>query len=467
MVSFIYGLNENDRDIFNEYLKNMDTSLKNDLFDKIKNQIDNSLFEIDNMVSFTRDSEYIDKENRRSETRRIDSKKLRIQMNSTHPYRICYFGSQKKINFHKGLLPNEYQMKYRYFEPHEKYKPIISTESLIVVCVELPFHPKEIKLDINKIDSLKIDVKIKFTPDKLRVVGQKPGWFSTEDIKSYSSETHSFRVFEYEKVHQNNFKDLTTLKYGEKPFNELEQEYIDFFKKFDVKISELLKEVYEGMNEFKNEINNVLVDLDTDNNGQLDLIEGGGDYLPLLKKHQSKIVEIDRTYIQQFIKVSNYLTQKKQNLQVIFERLKDSVNQSQLDELGEILKQEIHTYNIILLNSLHMINSLVEDDMITFYDIYEKFDKLNMFTSNWENQVTEKLDEVNLNLVELMKELRDVGDRIVGSIDNLSYITEESTRQLTSKMEEIDSTLKAGNLINVIQTYQMYKVNKSTKSLKG
>ena len=105
------------------------------------------------------------------------------------------------------------------------------------------------------------------------------------------------------------------------------------------------------------------------------------------------------------------------------------------------------------------INTLIADR--------EKFDKLNMFTSNWENQVTEKLDEVNLNLVELMKELRDVGDRIVGSIDNLSYITEESTRQLTSKMEEIDSTLKAGNLINVIQTYQMYKVNKSTKSLKG
>ena len=166
-------------------------------------------------------------------------------------------------------------------------------------------------------------------------------------------------------------------------------------------MTELLKEVYEGVNEFKNEINNVLVDLDQDNNGQLDFIEGGDDYLTLLKKHQSKIVEIDRTYIQQFIKVSNYLTQKKQNLQVIFERLKDSVNQSQLDELGEILKQEIHTYNIILLNSLHMINSLVEYDMITFYD-----------------------------------------------------------------MEEIDSTLKVGNFINVIQTYQMYKVNKNTKSLR-
>ena len=254
----------------------------------------------------------------------------------------------------------------------------------------------------------------------------------------------------------------------ETSFNFLDKETQELIFNINNLIIDFIVNGHKSLNEFKSKSKGkVLDELDQDNNGQLDFIEGGDDYLPLLKKHQSKIIEIDRTYIQQFIKVSNYLTQKKQNLQVIFERLKDSVNQSQLDELGEILKQEIHTYNIILLNSLHMINSLVEDDMITFYDIYEKFDKLNMFTSNWENQVTEKLDEVNLNLVELMKELRDVGDRIVGSIDNLSYITEESTRQLTSKMEEIDSTLKVGNLINVIQTYQMYKVNKNTKSLRG
>ena len=445
MVSFIYDLSENDREIFNEYLKNMDTSLKNDLFDKIKNQIDSSLFEITN-----------------------EDVRKSGDLYST-------FESNQKINFHKGSYTRK------------TYKPEIKIEPIISGGISLStWKPKDKPYQL-----LDFSMSIRFTPDELHKIGHKPGWFSNDEIKSYISEVKKYNFFKErhfltkeelefkylglsteeilslppsgEKI---NFKDLTTLKYGEKPFNELEQEYIDFFKKFDVKMSELLKEVYEGVNEFKKDRNNVLVDLDKDNNGQLDFVEGGDDYLTLLKKHQSKIVEIDRTYIQQFIKVSNYLTQKKQNLQVIFERLKDSVNQSQLDELGEILKQEIHTYNIILLNSLHMINSLVEDDMITFYDIYEKFDKLNMFTSNWENQVTEKLDEVNLNLVELMKELRDVGDRIVGSIDNLSYITEESTRQLTSKMEEIDSTLKVGNLINVIQTYQMYKVNKNTKSLR-
>ena len=429
----------------------MDISLKNDLFDKIKNQIDSSLFEITSDLGLQKDIGH-------------------WREDPYGNYRSCSFESKQKINSHSGRVKNTI------YEDSSLAIPEIRIEPIIEGSIDLDFD---------------IIFVFKFTPNEIFDTKHKPGWFSNKEIKLFKTEIYVFSVMNQQRYlskkeqydrcfglseeekrslppsgEKINFKDLTILKYGEKPFNELEQDYIDFFKKFDIKMTELLKEVYEGVNEFKNEINNVLVDLDQDNNGQLDFIEGGDDYLTLLKKHQSKIVEIDRTYIQQFIKVSNYLTQKKQNLQVIFERLKDSVNQSQLDELGEILKQEIHTYNIILLNSLHMINSLVEDDMITFYDIYEKFDKLNMFTSNWENQVTEKLDEVNLNLVELMKELRDVGERIVGSIDNLSYITEESTRQLTSKMEAIDSTLKVGNFINVIQTYQMYKVNKNTKSLR-
>lgn len=441
MVSFIYNLNENDRKLFIEYLSNMDSSSIKDLFSKLKNQIDNSLFKVEEEINC----------NDRTENQE--------QL-------ICRFKSHQKINTHTGGFISGTKV------PDIKLEPIING------WFRFDFEGPLSMFNIN------------FTPNEVEFTIQKKGWFSNDLIKIFRTEKKTFCLFkeEYflgtserqkkyglgssysemkllhgEKIH---FKDLTTLKYGEKPFDELKQGYIDFFKKFDVQITELLKEVYEGVNEFKNERNNVLVDLDKDNNGQLDFIEGGDDFLTLLKKHQSEIIEIDRIYIQQFIKVSNYLSQKKQNLQVIFERLKDSVNQSQLDELGEILKQEIHTYNLILLTSLHMINSLVEDDMITFYDIYEKFDKVNMFTSNWENQVTEKLDEVNLNLVELMKELRDFGDRIVGSINNLSYITEQSTRQLSSKMEEIDSTLKVGNLISVINTYQMYKINKNTKSLR-
>ena len=118
---------------------------------------------------------------------------------------------------------------------------------------------------------------------------------------------------------------------------------------------------------------NVLKDLDKDGNGEVDVVEGN-DFNTLLKKHQKSIVEVDRTYVQQFVKVSSYLKTKKGNIQSIFNSIKDTPNQEVLNEYVEILKDDIHTYNLILFNSLNMIVSLVEDDMITFYEIHEMFD---------------------------------------------------------------------------------------------
>ena len=60
-----------------------------------------------------------------------------------------------------------------------------------------------------------------------------------------------------------------------------------------------------------------------------------------------------------------------------------------------------------------------------------------------------------------------LGDRIVSSIEDLSYITKESTKMLDNRLGEIDSSIKTNNLLTLIQTYQTYKINKNTKSLRG
>ena len=208
---------------------------------------------------------------------------------------------------------------------------------------------------------------------------------------------------------------------------------------------------------------NVLSELDKDGNGEVDVVEGN-DFNTLLKKHQKSIVEVDRNYVQQFVKVSSYLKTKKGNIQSIFNSIKDTPNQEVLNEYVEILKDDIHTYNLILFNSLNMIVSLVEDDMITFYEIHEMFDTLNMFDSKHEKDVSQKLTNIGDGLKDLMYEVRRMGNKISNSIDQLSYVTEESNRQLTNQLTEIDSTMKVGNLINTINTYQNYK---NTKSLKG
>ena len=54
---------------------------------------------------------------------------------------------------------------------------------------------------------------------------------------------------------------------------------------------------------------NVLSELDKDGNGEVDVVEGS-DFNLLLKKHQKSIVEVDRNYVQQFVKVSSYLKTK-------------------------------------------------------------------------------------------------------------------------------------------------------------
>ena len=105
--------------------------------------------------------------------------------------------------------------------------------------------------------------------------------------------------------------------------------------------------------------------------------------------------------------------------------------------------------------------------MITFWEIYKALDKLNIFNSNWENEVSQKLKNMGDGLNDLMYSIEEMAQNIVNEISNLSYVTEESNRMLSNQLQEIDSSLQTNNLLTGIQTYQMYQVNKNTKSLRG
>ena len=96
----------------------------------------------------------------------------------------------------------------------------------------------------------------------------------------------------------------------------------------------------------------------------------------LLKKHQGSIIENDQNHITKFIQVSNYLKTKRENIQKQFEKIKNSKNSNQLKEYVGVLKNQIDTFNLLSYNSMIMIISLVEKDLITFNEIYLTFDKL-------------------------------------------------------------------------------------------
>lgn len=213
----------------------------------------------------------------------------------------------------------------------------------------------------------------------------------------------------------------------------------------------------------------ILRELDKDNNGEVDIVEGD-DFNTLLKKHQKKVMEIDRTYIQNFVKISNYLKTKKSNIQLEFSAIGDTKDQAELNEQYHLLKNQIHGYELVLFHSLNMIVSLTEDDLITFYEIYEAFDKMGIWNSNWENEVGEQLLNIGDGLTELMYSINQMEQNIVNEIGNLTYVTQKGFSDLQSsvsnQLSSIDSTLQSGNLLSAIQTYQMYKINKNTKGLR-
>jgi len=231
---------------------------------------------------------------------------------------------------------------------------------------------------------------------------------------------------------------------------------------------------------------NYLLKLDKDQNGEIDLMDCDS-YTKLLNTKQKSIIEIDKTYIQKFVKISIYIKTKKSNIQELFKKIKSVKNENELKELVGLLKNQVHTYNSLIFHSINMIVSLTESDLITFYEIYECLDQLGVFNSNWENEVSTNLlninssiDEVNQSIINfghdintglrnLMYSINERERKIIYSLEKLTYTTQDSFRNLNKSVSDqlfnINSNLNFNNILTGIQTYQMYKINQNTKRI--
>jgi len=245
---------------------------------------------------------------------------------------------------------------------------------------------------------------------------------------------------------------------------------IEFDKLITVEnfIREVIINLQEYLSDGEEKVSKEMNLLDKNLDGVIDIIESD-DFGKLLKKYQSKIKEIDTNHLHKFVKLSNYLKNRRNNIQSIFKLVsKENSSTSKINLMG-ILKNQIHNYEVLTVHSLNMIISLVEGEDLVFFEIYESLDKLNIFNSNWENEISNKLSEIEVGLSELMESIQKMEMSIVKGLNHLSYITESSfqnlQRSVTKELQGIHSDIKFNNLLTGIQTYQMYKINKNTKSI--
>ena len=308
---------------------------------------------------------------------------------------------------------------------------------------------------------------------------QKDDWFNVSQIE-LEFNIKKQRVPE-NLSHISLSNEETIIGFWEEFYKNCKKEYNLFLNSKKESISKNKNEIIEIIDEF-------IKKYDSDKNDEIDLFEEDNGLSELLKKHQKKIIEIDRSYIQNFVKMNEYIKTKKSNCIQTFNLIKQ-----QLEEYKEIdvksyegsdeenykenikffkssFEDLIQTYRLLVLHSLSMITSLVNDDMITFYEIYEILDKLGIFNSNHENLIEDKLSNIETSLGELISSINQMEKNIVKGLDKLTYVTESSFKDLNKsivkELQGIDSKLGFNNLLTSIQTYQTYQINKNTKSFR-
>lgn len=238
--------------------------------------------------------------------------------------------------------------------------------------------------------------------------------------------------------------------------------------------------------------------------GELQIISPE-NYMQVLKENQKKIIEIDRDYVQKFVKIGSYLKSSQKNIFDIFQRVLkndfenfmklgyysehkkeyvlslaevvpkiiettgtklgwkeirgiinkniDSImklggldlnSHEGLDNNHTILKelnQHIILYNDLVISSFKMIKSLHEDDMITFYEMYEVFDKLGIFDTQWQKTMLEKFGEVKSTVQDMTDSLNNVNSTIKKGMDNLSSEIVSMSTELSSGFDMVSTEI--------------------------
>ncbi|MDC0956593.1 hypothetical protein OAS44_01835 [Flavobacteriaceae bacterium] len=391
------------------------------------------------------------------------------------------------------LLKNDLCFLLYYF--YSDYKNF-EYETLFITCIN------------DVINEIKFDYSINY----LRVLGQWKN-LDTDKREQFLSITKS------NIVPQNNFSSIGFLS------NKASVKTVNLIKSLLIKISEDLINSDNNIDELEEkrfkELNDIIRKSSEpiDNNdiaeyiqekfkeaslrNSEDLVEKPSKIKQLIISNQNKIVEADKRYVLDFLKIHNFLNIKNQQIIKTVETLNKDVKVFKtIDSLSTLIIEQVNSYNIVYYYSLKMLVGLLEGNYVLFYELYEEFDELGIFKNKFEKDLTTTLtdikeelktmrvdivkklaiiesqlekvvsgiNQINHNLNEVVNGLINIEKSISNGFNSLNHTIDSNfndlNTNLTNGLENLNSTVGFGNMINAISAYQLYKVNKNTKSLR-
>ncbi len=110
-------------------------------------------------------------------------------------------------------------------------------------------------------------------------------------------------------------------------------------------------------------------------------------------------------------------------------------------------------------------------DKVMFNKIYNNLEDKGIFLTKYEKINMEYLSSIARNIEQVVDQLNDINDSLIEvnehlwQINDSIYSINDGISSMSDTLKEIDGGIKAGNFLNAIQTYQLYKINKNRKGL--
>ena len=182
-----------------------------------------------------------------------------------------------------------------------------------------------------------------------------------------------------------------------------------------------------------------------------------------LENNQNFITQLKSSWIHDLVKIKSYLLQanvsiKSNYIQTLNEKNTDFFKKMQ----AEVISQ-IEAYDKIYGNSLILIDSIVDKNYVLSYEIYEIFDKLGFFESNWEKTLIKKFEDLTDSIDIVNSKISDINKKLelITNI-NISNMTEE-----VSKSELLSAPVSNGAWGEILSSalpflglYAGYKIGK-------
>ena len=228
-------------------------------------------------------------------------------------------------------------------------------------------------------------------------------------------------------------------------------------------------DIKEGKENLKKQesLNLKLLDLiketyDKDGNGIIDISESHNQLELLLKENKQFIQSNHPEHIKDFVKIIAYLKKSQSNLQTLYSELTSDENLFETSQNFSFLETAIESHQLVSFNSMYLLNSLLDEDLFTFYEIREKFDTLRVFHSTYQNDVSQQLNQVNRNLSNIMVQLEVLNTNcleIVDGLNDLNWATSEMHESLETKLNSINQGIGFQNIIGIYNAHKLKKIN--------